>query len=353
MPPPPAPSPPPKGPWAGKTLHVWTTACDLGNREVGDIVGLVSKHPMVLGGVGVACTSITRDGTLLTFEEQPVGLGRAQVARRMRKLGLSPTFVVSNYGPNGFDGALAMSVLANKKKRTALAEAIVHAATSEGFAGVELDLELMPNAAAPHYAELAREVHDRLEGKLALAVDVHPKTKDDPGWLGPGGHDYAALAATGAVLRLMTYDLSIGPVPAGPSTKASWIREVVEYARSKNVPSEQLEIGLPAYGYDFPPQGKGQAAPLRFEEVAALRAKTKAELARDENDVPHFAYDGVGGRHEVWFDDEKSLARLLGEIGDLAKEVRGVAVWGMGRADPNLGKCLAEQGFAVANKTPG
>lgn len=333
---------------------MWTTACDLGSREVGDVVGLVSKHPQILRGVGVACTTITREGTLLSFEEQPVGLGRAEVARRMRRLGLGPSFVVSNYSNagEGFDGALALSVLAKKPKRRALAETIARIAKSEGFAAVELDLEQLPNAAAAPYAELAREVKDQLGDPLEIVVDVHPKTVDDPGWLGPGGHDYAALAATGAVLRLMTYDLSIGPVPAGPSTKASWIREVVAYAKSKGVRSEQLEIGLPAYGYDFPPKGKGAALPLRFEEVTALRTKTKAEVARDDADVPHFSYDGADGRHEVWFDDEKSLSRLLTDIGDLATDVRGIAIWGVGRADPNLGKCLADQGFAVAAARP-
>lgn len=331
---------PPQSPWWGKKLHVWTTACTLGARDVGDLVGLVPRAPRV--GIGVACTSVAADGRLLTLDEEPVGLGRALVARRMRRLGLAPLLVVSNYGSSGFDGKTALGVL--EKKRGVLVDAIARAAETEGFAGVELDLELLPTEAAAVYAALAREVRARTTGELA--IDVHPKTQDDPGWLGPSGHDYAALAGSGAVLRLMTYDLSIGPVPPGPSTKASWIRAVVGYARSKNIPAAQLEIGLPAYGYDFPP--KGAAVPLRWEDVMALRSKAKAEVVRDAQQTPHFTYEGENGRHEVWFDDATSLSRLLDDVADLAADVRGISIWGMGRADPDLGKRLAERGFAVA-----
>lgn len=339
----------------GKRLHVWVTACDGESREVADIVGFAAKYPTVLGGVGVACTVITRDGALEAQAEQPVGLGRASVARRIGKLGLPASLVVSNVAADGFDGALALAALSKAATRARLADNIVHLARHEAFASVELDFEMMPTGAGAGYVKLAEEVGARLRadgGRTELSIDVHPKTVDDPGWSGPGAHDYAALAKTGAVLRLMTYDLSIGPVPAGPSTKASWVREVVAYARSKGVPPEQLEIGLPAYGYDFPPQGNGAALPMRFEEVNALRVRVNAELSRDAADVPHFHYDAPDGRHEVWFDDGKSIARLLDELADLAPYVRGVAVWGIGRSDPDLGKRLAEQGFQVAAGPP-
>lgn len=345
-----APSPP-KGPWAGKRLHVWITACDVESREVADIARFAASYPKVLGGVGVACTVTTREGGLEAQGEHPVGLGRASVARRIAKLGLPTSLVISNVGPNGFDGPLALAALSKPATRARLADNVVNVARQEGFASVELDFEMMPTAASANYVKLTEEIVVRLRGdggSTELSIDLHPKTVDDPGWAGPGAHDYAALAKTGAVLRLMTYDLSIGPVPAGPSTKASWVRDVVAYARSKGVPPEQLEIGLPAYGYDFPPPGNGPAVPMRFEEVNALRVRVNATVTRDGADVPHFTYEGPDGLHEVWYDDGKSIGRLLREISDLAPYVRGVAVWGIGRSDPDLGKLLAEQGFQVA-----
>ncbi len=293
--------------------------------------------PGFVDSVGIACTAITREGGLITHAEHPAGKGRGLVAQKLAKAGVAASLVIANPGPGGFDGPLGMQVIHDDKARARLVNELVRAAVD--MTAIELDLEAMPTAASASFVTLTKEVAARLP-KLELVVDVHPKTADDPGWDGPGSHDYRALADAGAVVRLMTYDLSIGPVPPGPSTTSAWIRDVVAYARSKGVPPSKLEIGLPAYGYDFPPN-KGVPIPLRYEEVMALRARVKADVVRDPNGAPHFEYAG----HQVWFDDATSIARILADLGDVARDVRGIAIWGIGRADPNLGKVLAEAGF--------
>jgi spore germination protein YaaH len=334
----PSASAPPAHPWAGKRLHLWTTACDPAFKEVTDVYARATAGSVK--SVGIACTSITKDGSLVTQDERPIGKGRALVAKKFEKL--LPSLVIANPGPGGFDGPLGLQVVSDEKTRAHLVDTIVKAATREGFRAVELDLEAMPTAAAPFFVTLTSEVVAKLPG-VEIIADVHPKTVDDPGWDGPGSHDYLGIANAGAVLRLMTYDLSIGPVPPGPSTTAAWIRDVVQYARKKGVPPEKLEIGLPAYGYDFPPTGP--AVPLRYEEVMALLTRVKAKIVRDNNGSPHFDYDAGGQKHQVWFDDATSLGRVLTDLADQAKDVRGIAIWGIGRADPNLGKVLAEAGF--------
>jgi spore germination protein len=203
----------------------------------------------------------------------------------------------------------------------------------------------MPTIAADGYVQLVRAVKSAAGDGVEISVDVHPKTVDDPGWDGPGAHDYTALANAGAVVRLMTYDLSIGPVPPGPCTKASWVREVVAYARSKKIPPAQLEIGLPAYGYDFPPEGKGVPLALKHKEIMQLKARVKAEVIRDDAGTPHFSYDAKDGRHEVWFDDAESLGRIIADLRPIAKDVRGIAIWGIGGADPRLVDTLVAAGF--------
>lgn len=317
-----------KKPWAGKRLHLWTTACDPSAPEVTEVLSRGR------GSIGIACTSVTREGGLRTQDERPFGRGRGLVAQKVPRASL----VIANPGTGGFDGALGMQVVSDDKARARLVDELERVVKKEGYKAVELDLEAMPTAAAPYFVALATEAVKRLSG-IEIVVDVHPKTADDPGWDGPGAHDYAALANAGAVVRLMTYDLSIGPVPPGPCTTAKWIREVVAYAKSKGVPADKLEIGLPAYGYDFP--AKGPAVPLRYTEVMALGARVKAAVERDENGTPHFKY----ADHQVWFDDAVSIERLLRDLGDVAGDVRGIAIWGIGRADPKLGKVLADAGL--------
>jgi spore germination protein YaaH len=301
-----------------------------------DAIAIAKRIPG-RGFIGVACTAVTEEGGLTA------DLGRATVATKLAGLGLEPALVIANPGPGGFDGPLGARVVTDVAKRKRLVAAILETRAREGFRSIELDLEAMPTSARDAYSAFVKEVVD--QAGVPVAVDVHPKTTDDPGWDGPGAHDYAAIVATGASLVLMTYDLSIGPVPPGPSTKASWVREIVAYAKSKNIPADKLEIGLPAYGYDFPPEGKGTPVPLRHEEIVALKTKVKGKVVRDPLGTPHFTYAGTGGTHQVWFDDGNSIARLLEDLGDVAKDVRGVAIWGAGRADPALVYALETAGL--------
>jgi spore germination protein YaaH len=334
------------GAWSGKSLHVWITACDETSDEAADILGAIAKRPGVFDSVGVACTTVTDAGKLATVAEFPVDQGRAKIASKLTKAGVRTSLVIANTGPNGFDGPLAKKVLDGDASRMHLLELIMDAAMRGGFRDVELDLESMPTSAGPKYTKLAKDAVARvLKRGGEVVVDVHPKTIDTPNWDGPGAHEYAALAASGAVVRLMTYDMSIGPVPPGPSTRATWARDVVKYAKKKGVPSDKLELGLPAYGYDFSPKDKLTPVALRYTEVMALRAKMKAEIKRDEFGSPHFEYTAADGKHQVWFDDAISIGRLLSDLSDIAPDVRGVAIWGIGRADPDLGKLLADAGF--------
>ncbi|MGZ3419018.1 MAG: glycosyl hydrolase family 18 protein [Polyangiales bacterium] len=314
---------------------MWTTSCDLGSRESLDAIALTKRLPG-RGSVGVACTAVTAEGGLA---DEP---GRPKLAARLAALGLQPSLLVANPGPGGFDGPLGAKVVTDPELRTKLARAIVQARAREGFGAIELDLESLPTSARDGYTALVKEVV--ATAGVPVAVDVHPKTVDDPGWDGPGAHDYKGIVDAGASLILMTYDLSIGPVPPGPSTKATWVREVVAYARALGIAPSKLMVGLPAYGYDFAPEGKG-AAPLRHEEIVALRSKTKSALVRDPLGSPHFAYAGEGGTHEVWFDDAESIGRLLADLAPIAGEVRGIAIWGAGRADPALAHALDGAGL--------
>lgn len=286
--------------------------------------------------MGVACTSVTADGGLTS------DAGRSKVAARLASLGLEPSLLIANPGPGGFDGPLGAKVVSDPELRKKLVAAIVQVRTREGFRAIELDLEAMPTSARDGYTALVKEVVAATG--VPVSVDVHPKTVDDPGWDGPGAHDYKGIVDAGGSLILMTYDLSIGPVPPGPSTKATWVREVVTYARNLGIAPAKLTIGLPAYGYDFAPEGKG-AAPLRHEEILALQLKTKSALVRDPLGSPHFAYKGQGGTHEVWFDDAESIARLLDDLAPVVPEVRGIAIWGAGRADPALVHVLDTAGL--------
>jgi spore germination protein YaaH len=319
----------------GKRLHLWLTTCDPRAPEAVELLTRVATHPQVVTSVGFACQVLGDEGSFVTVGGTTAEAGRAELAARLHALGVRTSLVVANWNQSdsgGFDGALAMRVSEDPASRLRLVTSLVAARTLEEHGLVELDLEAMPVAAANGFTTLVAHARQSSE----VAVDVHAKTRDDPGWPGPGAHDYAALARTGATLRVMTYDYSVGPVPPGPTTKAGWIHDVVHYARSCGVPAGQIEIGLPAYGYDFPPAGHGPPTPLTHRDAIARATAAGATIERDAARVPHFTYQAADGFHQVWFEDVESQAQLLADVADLAPDIAGFAVWGVYGAEPEM-----------------
>lgn len=343
--PPTKPPPEPIPAWKGKILHLWVTSCDDESSEVKELAATIKAHPGLVDSVGLACNVVRRDGSITTTGERPKH-GRPQVAALLQSLSVETTLVVANTGKSGFDGALGLALVKDSVARAALIKNLLTLQKAEKHAAIELDLEAMPTAARDPYSKLAHELRDAAGPNVRLEVDVHPKTADDPGWDGPGAHDYVALADAGAIVRLMTYDFSIGPVPPGPTTTSSWVKSVVAYARGKGVPAAQLEIGVPGYGYDFPPKGaKSAPVSLKHREVLALIKSQGALVIRDPNGTPYFPYDGKDGLHQVWYDDAESVARLLDDLATIVDDVRGASMWGIDGADPRMVEILVHAGF--------
>lgn len=326
-------------PWRGKRLQLWTTACDPAAEETKALLAGVARAGVHLDALGLACTSLRDDGGLELAGGPPAAAARAALLTELAERGIATALVIANVDRGDFDGARGAAILGDPTRHAALVEAVLALEASERHAIVEIDLEELPTPSAADLVRFVEALRARLPSEVRVVVDVHPKTKDDPGWTGPGAHDYAGLARAGAELRAMTYDYSLGPQPPGPTTSAAWIRDVVAYARGVGVPAARLQIGLPAYGYDFAPVPAGassSAASVGWHGALALQARERATLVRDAGGAPHFAYRGDDGRHEVWFDDAESIARLLADLSDVAKDVDGVAIWGAGGADPQL-----------------
>ena len=88
-------------------------------------------------------------------------------------------------------------------------------------------------------------------------------------------------------------------------------------------------MGIPNYGYDWPlPYARGVTRARTIGNVEAIRIAVDngAEIFFDEvSKTPYFNYEINGVRHEVWFEDVRSLQAKF----DLIKEfgLRGPGYW--------------------------
>lgn len=134
---------------------------------------------------------------------------------------------------------------------------------------------------------------------------------------------------------LYPYDwgyLSGPPMAVAPLPQ---VRKVVEYALTEFSP-EQLYLGIPNYGYNWPlPFREGnRAVSVNNVEAVRLAWNRHAAIRYDETaQAPWLRYvDEQGVEHEVWFEDARSIQAKL----NLALEygLYGVGYWNLDRPFP-------------------
>ena len=106
------------------------------------------------------------------------------------------------------------------------------------------------------------------------------------------------------------------------------VREVAEYALTR-IPAEKIDLGIPNYGYDWPlpyERGVTRAKTIGNIEAVQLAIENDAEIFFDEiARTPYFNYTRSGIRHEVWFEDVRSLREKFRIIKDYG--LRGAGYW--------------------------
>jgi len=166
--------------------------------------------------------------------------------------------------------------------KTAAIANLVSAVETNGYAGVNLDVEGFDKADRDGYSSFAQGLATALHAKsLKLIISVPAKSSDNPDDSWSGGFDYAALGTSADYLQVMTYD-EHGPWGApGSVAGADWMGTCLAFAITKVTPSKVL-MGLPAYGYDWQKdstgawiKGTGDGS-FAWKDIPALLSQTGA-----------------------------------------------------------------------------
>ncbi len=136
----------------------------------------------------------------------------------------------------------------------------------------------------------------------------------------------------------MTYEWGYTYGPPLPVSPLPSIRRVLDYAVTEIDPAK-LFLGISNYGYDFTlpyVAGESRAQSLSTKEAVDLAVRVGAEIQYDETAMaPFFFYTEAGVRHQVYFEDARSIRAkllLLPEYG-----LRGALYWNlMRRNEQNL-----------------
>ena len=179
------------------------------------------------------------------------------------------------------------------------------------------------------FTAFVRELRVRMneEGYL-VSVALAPKTSAEQPGLLYEGKDYEGLGEAANQVLLMTYEWGYRYGPPMAVAPLNKVRQVVEYALTE-IPSEKILLGVPNYGYDWIlpfMRGESQAVTIGHVEAVQIAISNSAVIEFDGTaQSPYFTYERDNVRHEVWFEDVRSLSAKYSLIKEY--NLRGMAVW--------------------------
>ena len=245
----------------------------------------------------------------------------------------------------GFDSALADIVLNNAEARQNLIQNVISVINEKDYSGIDVDFEFIPARNAAAYADFIAELRALLnaEGKT-VTVALAPKTSSDQPGLLYEGHDYALLGAAADNVLLMTYEWGYTYGPPFPVAPIENVRAVIEYALTE-IPPEKIYLGIPNYGYDWTlpfVQGESRAQSISNVEAVDIARENGVEILFNESSQsPYFNYtDSDGARHEVHFEDARSIAAKLSLIDEYS--LFGAGYWNLMRPFPQNWAVLSD-----------
>lgn len=243
----------------------------------------------------------------------------------------------------GFSNDLAHLVLTDMTVQNNLIDNVERQLAERGYRGLDVDFEFVFPQDALAYAQFIGNLAQRLNplGYPVIAA-LAPKTSADQPGLLYQGHNYKAIGAAANEVLLMTYEWGYTYGPPMAVAPLPNVRRVVDYALTE-IPAEKIWLGVPNYGYDWPlpyVQGQTRATSISSQQAVARAVRYGAEIQYDNYaQSPWFRYtDEDGGRHEVWFEDARSIKAKLALIPEYG--LLGAGYWNLMRNFPQNWRVL-------------
>jgi spore germination protein len=246
------------------------------------------------------------------------------------KQGTKPVLVLTPFDQTGmFNNYLISEITHDPAAQQNLIDQMFLTMEEKGFVGIDLDFEYILPQDRVAYADFVANVRAQAASRgYFVSVALAPKTSADQRGLLYEGKDYRLLGAAADSVLLMTYEWGYTYGPPMAVAPVNKVREVVEYAVTE-IPREKIDLGIPNYGYDWTlpfVQGASRARTIGNVEAVRIAIEHDARIEFDQTAMsPFFHYERDGVRHEVWFEDVRSMRekfQLITEYG-----LRGMGYW--------------------------
>lgn len=321
------------GKWSGSTKkEVIGFYAENWSSDAASLNSLKQHHDM-MHTVTPFWGTINADGTITTRSSN----NKDEVMQFARKNNVKVTALLNN-AKSGTSTIPIHQLLNDPQNRTNAIANIEEYVKSNGFAGVNIDFELVPQEDRDELTLFMEELSQRLRPQgLTVAMSVFPKQDETTNDVAIA-YDYEKLHKYVDQIILMTYDNHGEWSGPGPVADIRWVENNLKYAL-RFIPKHKLYLGIAGYGYDW---NSSSVNTVHYTDAMETATKYGAKLSWDEAaKVPYFKYYDTKGEHQVWFENSRSLSYKLDLVNKY--DIKGIALWRLGQEDPAYWQTMREK----------
>lgn len=265
-----------------------------------------------------------------TGELIPPVLDESELIQISYQYGVKPILTLTPLGPDGrFSNNLISAVINSAGNMENLINNLLYTMNLKGYQGLDIDFEYIKAEDRQAFVDFVTLVTERMNSNgYSVSVDLAPKVSATQQGLLYEGKDYVALGAIANSVLVMTYEWGYTYGPPMAVAPINKVREVLDYAVTAISP-DKINMGIPNYGYDWPlpyERGVTKAKTIGNIEAVQIAIQYGARIYFDEvAQTPYFNYVDNGIRHEVWFEDARSLQAKMNLVYEY--NLRGISYW--------------------------
>lgn len=232
------------------------------------------------------------------------------------------------------DPEVIHQIFTNKELKEKHIKQILELINSLGAEGVDIDYENIDIKDKNSFTEFIKELSILLhqENKILL-VTVQQKIEDHQR-SGPGAIDWKEISQYADKIIIMCYNYSSKNSKPGPLCPDFWLKDIIKFTLSQ-IPQEKICIALTMHGYDWSEKTNS----LNLSTANNLIQTRNAKLLWDnKSQSPHFIYYKDGSKHQVWFENEKSILEKIKIIKKY--NIQHLALWHLGAVEPSLSESI-------------
>jgi spore germination protein len=215
-------------------------------------------------------------------------------------------------------------LLSSQSSRALLIGNLLDVVKKNNYDGVNIDFELMDYRDANLFTSFLEQLKTSLGPNKTLSVAVFARTGKE-NW--PTPYQYKRIGAIADRVVVMAYDYSYSTSKAGPVAPLWWVQAVTEYMID-SIPREKILLGMPTYGYNWSDGSK--AVTVTASKLAEIEKKYEVQKYFDQASMSPYCiyYDENGQRHEIWMENQQSLAAKWNIV--VANRLGGMSFWRIG-----------------------